>query len=161
MFIEMLVKGVALDPLTSTHLLILKNKECSKSLTISIGIGEANAIISEMSSVVPLRPMTHDLLKDTIEAMGGELVKVSITDFRRSTFYGVLEIELNGKILEIDSRPSDAIALALRANTPILVSEAVLEQSKTPEILEESAESKKWKEYLENLPPSDFGKYSV
>jgi len=161
MFTEMLVKGIALDPLTSTHLVILKNKDESKSLTISIGVNEANAIISEIGSVSPVRPMTHDLLKNVIEFMGGEVKKIFITDLKHSTFYAVIELLKKGEPLEIDSRPSDAIALALRCGTPIMVSEEVLKKSKVVEALDEDGELNKWREFLENLSPSDFGKYTV
>jgi len=161
MFMKMLVRGVALDPLTSEHLIILKNEQESKSLTISIGISEANAIISEMGDIYPPRPIIHDLTKDAISAMGGNLTQVSVTDLKHGTFYAVVELEMDGNKIELDSRPSDAIALALRFDAPIMVSKEVLEKSSIVDVAEESGNSKKWKEFLENLSPVDFGKYTV
>jgi len=107
------------------------------------------------------RPMTHDLLKSVLDGLGVSVRQVIVNDLKDNTFFAVIELNHNGSVINIDSRPSDAIALALRVNAPIFVTEKVVSQAKSVEISEEKEETDKWKEWLENLKPEDFGKYKM
>ncbi len=130
MLYEMKVKGLALDPLTNVPIVILKGVDKTNSLPIWIGIFEANAIMSELENVTSVRPMTHDLIKNVLKEFKAEVVRVIVTDLIDNTFYANIELLFNGATLRIDSRPSDAIALALRVNAPIFASEEVIAKSK-------------------------------
>jgi bifunctional DNase/RNase len=105
--------------------------------------------------------MTHDLLKSILDGLGVTVRQVIVNDLKDNTFFAVIELNHNGNVINIDSRPSDAIALALRVNAPIFVTEKVVSQAKSVEISEEKEETDKWKEWLENLKPEDFGKYKM
>jgi bifunctional DNase/RNase len=105
--------------------------------------------------------MTHDLLKNILEGLGITVQQIIVNDLKENTFYATIELNYNGSVISIDSRPSDAIALALRVNAPIFVSENVVTQAKNIEVSEEKEETDKWKEWLENLKPEDFGKYKM
>jgi bifunctional DNase/RNase len=105
--------------------------------------------------------MTHDLLKSVLDGLGVTVRQVIVNDLKDNTFFAVIELNSNGAVINIDSRPSDAIALALRVNAPIFVAENVVAQAKSVEISEEKEETDKWKEWLENLKPEDFGKYRM
>jgi hypothetical protein len=105
--------------------------------------------------------MTHDLLKSVLDGLGVSVRQVVVNDLKDNTFFAVIELNHNGSVINIDSRPSDAIALALRVNAPIFVTEKVVSQAKSVEISEEKEETDKWKEWLERLKPEDFGKYKM
>jgi len=159
--IQMTVRGIALDPITNMPIIILKDVEERKALPIWVGIFEANAIALELEKVSTPRPMTHDLMRSILDGLGVNVRQVTINDLKDNTFFAVIELSRNGAVINIDSRPSDAIALALRVNAPIFVTEEVLAQAKSVEIAEEKEETDKWKEWLENLKPEDFGKYRM
>lgn len=162
--IEMKVSGIMLDPATQVPIVILRDLEEKESLPIWIGLVEASAIAMEMEKIKIHRPLTHDLLKNVIEELHTLVVKIEITDLRDNTFYALIHLDQGGKIHEVDSRPSDAIALALRTDSPIFVHEKVLEKSRKLDIkeLSFSTDNKdKWAEILENLNPEDFGKYKM
>jgi bifunctional DNase/RNase len=164
MLLQMKVFGLTIDPTTNSPIMILKAKEGEEALPIWIGILEATAIASELENVKFTRPMTHDLLKNVIEAMGANIEKIEVCDLRDNTYYALIHLKIDKKGYTIDARPSDAIALALRAKTPIFVDESVIEKSKKAartEVGVESKEAKKWTEILENLSPEDFGKYKM
>jgi len=161
MLYEMKVKGLALDPLTNIPIVILKGVDDSCSLPIWIGIFEANAIITELEHITPARPMTHDLIRNILEGLGTKVDKVVVTDLIDNTFYAKIELLLGGNRILIDSRPSDAIALALRVQAPIFVDEKVLAKAKKIDLSKESDDLEKWKEWLENSSPEDFGKYKM
>jgi bifunctional DNase/RNase len=161
MLIKMTVRGIALDPITNMPIIILKDVEERKALPIWVGIFEANAIALELEKVTTPRPMTHDLLKSLLDGLGATVQQIVVNDLKDNTFFAVIEVNHNGTIVTIDSRPSDAIALALRVNAPIFVAEQVVAQAKSVEISEEREDSDKWKEWLENLKPEDFGKYRM
>ncbi len=161
MLIRMTVRGIALDPITNMPIIILKDVEERKALPIWVGIFEANAIALELEKVSTPRPMTHDLLRSILEGLGVNVRQVIINDLKDNTFFAVIELSRNGTSINIDSRPSDAIALALRVNAPIFVTEEVVAQAKSVEISEEKEETDKWKEWLEHLKPEDFGKYRM
>ncbi|MFC1853814.1 bifunctional nuclease family protein [candidate division CSSED10-310 bacterium] len=153
---KMVVHGLTLDPLTNMPIVILKDKESQRALPIWIGVFEANAILLELEKIDTPRPMTHDLLKNVIEGFKGKVKRVVVSDLKDSTYYANIEITVNNSNVKIDSRPSDAIALALRTNSPIYVTEKVIASSK---IIDKADDDEKIKEWLEDLKPEDFGKY--
>ena len=166
MLIEMKVFGLAIDPITNTPIVILKDLEEKKVIPIWIGLFEASAIATELEKVSFSRPMTHDLVKKMLDVLGVEVQKVIINDLKDNTFFAVIYLVKNGENITVDSRPSDAIAIALRAGAHILVDEKVIEKSmnmdfgkKTSDLSTYSRE--KLKEFLENLSPEDFGKYKM
>lgn len=162
--LEMKVKGLALDPSTNTPIVILEDLEEERALPIWVGIFEANAIALEMESVPTPRPMTHDLIKNIIEGIQAEVSRIVINDLQDNTFYAVIFLSLNGTEVTIDSRPSDAIALALRVDAPIFVAKKVLDEARSIDLADtEQLEDDKqqWKEWLDNLRPEDFGKYEM
>ena len=161
MLIQMTVRGIALDPITNMPIIILKDVDEHKALPIWVGIFEANAIALELEKVSTPRPMTHDLLKSMLDGLGVTVRQVIVNDLKDNTFFAVIELTRDGSVINIDARPSDAIALALRVNAPIFVTEKVVSQAKNVEISEEKEETDKWREWLENLKPEDFGKYRM
>jgi len=161
MMIKMTVRGIALDPITNMPIIILKDPDERRALPIWVGIFEANAIALELEKVSTPRPMTHDLLKNILEGLGITVKQVIVNDLKENTFYAMIELNHNGGVITIDARPSDAIALALRVNAPIFVTEKVVAQAKNIEVSEEKEETDRWKEWLENLKPEDFGKYKM
>ena len=156
-FIRMTVRGIALDPITNMPIIILKDLEEKKALPIWVGIFEANAIALELEKTSTPRPMTHDLIKNILDGLGIGVRQILVNDLKDNTFYAVIELQHNGGTVNIDSRPSDAIALALRMNAPIFVAEKVVSQARSAEVAEEREENEKWKEWLENIKPEDFG----
>ena len=163
--IEMKVFGLALDEESQVPVLILKDMEEKAVLPIWIGAMEAMAISLALNDVVLPRPMTHDLLLSMIHKLDAQVVAVHVTELSEGTYYADIEVEVEGGIRRIDSRPSDAIALALRAKAPILVAEPVLDQvaseSDTASTVEFSNEdSDKWTELLEKFDPDDI-KYKM
>ena len=161
MLIKMTVRGIALDPITNMPIIILKDPDERRALPIWVGIFEANAIALELEKVSTPRPMTHDLLKNILEGLGITVKQVIVNDLKENTFYAMIELNHNGGVITIDARPSDAIALALRVNAPIFVTEKGVTQAKNIEVSEEKEETDRWKEWLENLKPEDFGKYKM
>ena len=161
MLLEVKIKGVALDPLTNVPIVLLKAVRENQSLPIWIGFFEANAIISHLEQVNYQRPMTHDLLKTVIEALEGKVRRVLITRLQENTFYAVIEILQDGKTMRIDSRPSDAIALALRVNAPFFVEEEVFRKARKIDLSRLSPPKDNWEEWLQKARPDDFGKYRM
>ena len=164
--IQMSVGGLTLDPVTKTPIVILKDTENKLNLPIWIGLLEATAMATEIEGIKMARPMTHDLLKTILSEVGGSVDSVEITELKENTYYASVNITLAGRQVMIDSRPSDAIALALRTKSPIYVAKAVLEASS---VLQQSDEGKepplenvsnvsqeKWAEILEKMGPGDF-----
>ena len=158
MWVEMKVRGLALDPVSSMPIIILRDEEEKRSLPIWVGIFEANAIALELEKVSPPRPMTHDLLKNIVESVEAKVEKIVVNDLRDNTFFALIHLRLGEEEITVDARPSDAIALALRVGAPIFVEEDVVRRAKTVEIApKESDDQEKLKEWLENLKPEDFG----
>ncbi len=157
--VRMTVRGIALDPITNMPIIILKDTDEKKALPIWVGIFEANAIALELEKVSTPRPMTHDLIKNILDGLGINVRQIVVNDLKDNTFFAVIELNDNGNVVNIDSRPSDAIALALRVNAPIFVTEKVVAQAKSTEVPEEKEDNEQWKEWLEHLKPEDFGKY--
>jgi hypothetical protein len=166
MLIEMKVSGLTIDPVTNTPIVILKDVNEKKAIPIWIGLFEASAIATELEKISFSRPMTHDLLNDILKALDIEVIKIEVNDLRNNTFFAMIYLMKDGKHFTIDSRPSDAIALALRAKAPIFVDEKVIEKSRSVDF-EKSAtgvdklNEEKIREFLENLSPEDFGKYKM
>jgi bifunctional DNase/RNase len=161
MLVKMNVKGLTVDPMTNVPIVILSDEENEKALPIWIGIFEASAILSQMEKIDTVRPMTHDLIKNIISQLGSEVVNITVTDLKDNTYYAVIELLINDKKLVVDSRPSDAIAIALRVGAPILVAEEVIEKANTIDTNREKMELDKMKEWLENANPEDFGEYKM
>jgi len=163
----MTISSLNMDPVTNSPIIILKEIEGEQTLPIWIGLLEATAIASEIEGVRFSRPMTHDLLKNFLDKTDIKINKIEISDLRDNTYYAIIRLTNRGKALSIDSRPSDAIALALRTKAPIFVSDEVLKKSKQIEVAEESVPAdkskrgKKWQDILEKLEPEDFGKYKM
>ncbi|HET7874910.1 MAG TPA: bifunctional nuclease family protein [Methylomirabilota bacterium] len=163
MFLEMKVKGLALDPLSNMPMIILRDEEDKRSLPIWVGLFEANAIALELEKISTARPMTHDLIKNILEALDTRVSKVVVNDLRENTFYALIYLQLAGAEITVDSRPSDAIALALRVGAPIYVDEDVVQRAKSVEVTKETEigsgkgdDQAKIKEWLESLKPADF-----
>lgn len=166
MFREMRVSGLTIDPFTNTPIVILKDLEEKNVLPIWIGLLEASAIATELENIQLPRPMTHDLVRNIFDKLKVEVKKVEVVDIRDNTFFATLHLIVARKTIIIDSRPSDAIALALRTKAPIFVDEKVIEKSR--EISLEGLKKEggktavdKWEEILETMTPEDFGKYKM
>src|SRR5689334_3205012 len=131
MLIEMTIKGLMVDPITNTPIVILKDKEGDRVLPIWVGIFEANAIALQIENIATPRPMTHDLLRNIIGDLDGSVDRVVVSDLKDNTFYAIIHLTVRGERVAVDARPSDAIALALRTRSPILVDEQVIDNAKT------------------------------
>ncbi len=158
MFLEMKVSGIALDPFTNTPIVILKDMTGEKVLPIWIGFMEASSIAMELEKTPRARPLTHDLMKTLLETLKFSVIRVDVTDLRNDTFYAEIRLQRGSEEHIVDSRPSDAIAIALRTGSPIFVRDEVLEKSKKLEIDEEKD---KLTDLLEKIPSGDFGKYKM
>jgi uncharacterized protein len=158
--VPMSIKGLMLDPVSNSPIVVLKDEAEKFFLPIWVGIFEANAIALQLENVATPRPMTHDLLKNMIADLDARVARVVINDLRDSTFFAQIRVITGGKTLEIDARPSDAIALALRTEAPIFVAQSVLDQAQTisPDGEDSDEKLKKW---FEQLGPDDLGKYKM
>jgi bifunctional DNase/RNase len=158
--VPMSIKGLMLDPVSNSPIVVLKDEEDRFFLPIWVGIFEANAIALQLENIATPRPMTHDLLRDTIAQLDARVTRIVINDLRDSTFFAQIRIIAGGRTLEVDARPSDAIALALRVEAPIYVAQSVLEQAQTigPDADDQSEKMKKW---FDSLEPDDLGKYKM
>ena len=161
MQIEMSIKGLMVDPITNTPIVILRDKDGQKVLPIWVGIFEANAIALQIENIATPRPMTHDLLRNIIHDLKATVQKIVVCDLQENTFYALIYLTLNGDTVAIDARPSDAIALALRARAPIFVEEKVIDHAKTVDIVPEKGDQERLQKWLESLDPDDMGKYKM
>jgi bifunctional DNase/RNase len=157
--VEMKVWKLALDDRTDTPVVILQELSGSRILPIWIGRGEARAIAMELASQKFQRPLTHDLLKTVIEGLGAKIRKVCIEDLKNNTFYAKIFIEKDDEIVGIDARPSDSIALALRAKSPIFLAEELLREQPDTAEMSEDERAEALRRYLDELNPEDFGKF--
>ncbi len=157
--IPMTIKGLMLDPISNSPIVVLKDEEDSVFLPIWVGIFEANAIALRLEDVDTPRPMTHDLLRNIISDIEGKITRIVINDLVESTFYARIFMTLGSRDFEIDARPSDALALALRTDAPIFVAQTVLDQAQTLSGDEEQDE--KLRKWFEQLKPEDLGKYKM
>ncbi len=158
--VPMSIKGLMLDPVSNSPIVVLKDDDEKFFLPIWVGIFEANAIALQLENITTPRPMTHDLLRNMINELDARVTRVVINDLRDSTFFAQIRLLVGGKTLEVDARPSDAIALALRTEAPIFVAQSVLDQAQTitPEGEDQDERMKKW---FENLSPDEMGKYKM
>ena len=155
MAVEMKVKGLTMDPKSNAFIVLLADLENRHALPIWIGPFEANAIALKLSNTNLQRPQTHDLIRNILEAFDSEILKIEVMDLRDNTYYALIHIIADGRELTIDSRPSDAIAVALAVGAPIYVREKVLYKAKTVE-LDKDMDEDQLKEFLESLNPEDF-----
>ncbi len=161
MQIEMSIKGLMVDPITNTPIVVLRDKEWQKVLPIWVGIFEANAIALQIENISTPRPMTHDLLRNVIHDLKASVQKIVVCDLQENTFYALIYLSLNGDTVAIDARPSDAIALALRTRAPIFVEDTVIDHAKTVDFSTEKADADRLHKWLESLDPDDLGKYKM
>jgi hypothetical protein len=150
-----------MDPATNTPIVILKDAKSDTVLPIWVGIYEANAIALEIEKVSTPRPMTHDLIKNVLTGLDAHVHKVVVTELKEDTFYAVIWMEREGRVISVDSRPSDALALALRVDCPIYVDDEVLKNSKKAQSASDPATSEELRKWLEGLSDEDLGKYRM
>jgi bifunctional DNase/RNase len=161
MLIEMTIKGLMVDPVTNMPIVILKDRVGDRVLPIWVGIFEANAIALQIENIATPRPMTHDLLRNVISDLDGRVDQVVVSDLKDNTFFAIIHLTVKGERVVIDSRPSDAIALALRTRAPILVEETVIDNAKTVDFTSDRADSERLQQWLESLDPDEMGKYKM
>ena len=159
--IRMQIKGLMLDPSSKLPIVILRDDDSRYLLPIWIGVFEANAIALRVEEIETPRPMTHDLLQSALAEVGVEVEKVLISDLQENTFYAMIYLRHDGEELTLDSRPSDAIALALRAEAPIFVLPKVLESAKSLDMAGSLEDDDRLKKWLEEVDPEDLGKYKM
>ena len=161
MLVEMQIKGLMLDPITNVPIVILRDADGQRVLPIFVGPAEANAIALQIENLAPPRPMTHDLLRDVVGALGVTVSRVIISDLKASTYYAYLELKQGSDVILVDARPSDALALAARTRAPIFVRQSVLEQEKSVDVSTDQADQDRLQRWLESLDPDDMGKYKM
>jgi bifunctional DNase/RNase len=155
------VKALIVDPIANMPVVILRDDDEKNLLPIWVGLFEANAIALQMEGVTTPRPMTHDLLKNVIEKIEGDVLRVVINALEENTFYAQIHLRVADKELLVDSRPSDAIALALRTNAPVFVEEEVLEKSRRNDETPDGRSSARLRKWLEEVDPDSLGKYKM
>ena len=161
MQIEMTIKGLMVDPITNTPIVLLRDKDGQRVLPIWVGIFEANAIALQIENVTTPRPMTHDLLKNVIQDLNATVQKVVVSDLQENTFFALIYVSVSGETHAIDARPSDAIALALRARVPIFVEDTVIDNAKPLDISQDKPDTDRLHKWLESLDPDELGKYKM
>jgi len=161
MEVEMKIRGLMMDPVTNMPIVVLKDINGNSILPIWVGIYEANAIALEIEKVSTPRPMTHDLIKLLLLGMSTGIRKVVVNELKDDTFYAVIWLEKDGELISVDSRPSDALALALRLDCPIYVEEQVLKSSKTAATVSDKVNNEELRRWLEGLNDEDLGRYKM
>jgi len=161
MEVEMKIRGLMMDPVSNMPIVILKDVGSDTVLPIWVGVYEANAIALEIEKVTTPRPMTHDLIKNVLTGLEASVHKVVVTELREDTFYAVIWMQKDGHVISIDSRPSDALALALRVDCPIFVDDEVLKNSKQAGALSDRVTSEELRKWLEGLNDEDLGRYKM
>jgi len=161
MEVEMKIRGLMMDPVTNMPIVVLKDGDGSSVLPIWVGIYEANAIALEIEKVSTPRPMTHDLIRNLLLGLEAQVQKVVVNELRDDTFYALIWLERDGQMISIDSRPSDALALALRVDCPIYVEEDVLKSSKVSGATSDKLNNEELKRWLENLNDDEMGRYKM
>jgi hypothetical protein len=161
MEVEMKIRGLMMDPVTNMPIVILRDVEGNSVLPIWVGIYEANAIALEIEKVSTPRPMTHDLIKTLLLGLNTSVRKVVVSELRDDTFFALIWLEKEGQLISVDSRPSDALAIALRLDCPIYVEEAVLKSSKAAAASSDKVQSEELRRWLENLNDDDLGRYKM
>jgi uncharacterized protein len=161
MEVEMKIRGLMPDPVTNSPIVVLKDVQGQAILPIWVGIHEAHAIAIEIEKVEMPRPMTHDLLRNVFLGLEVRVQKIVVNDLRDDTFYAIICVERDGQTMTIDSRPSDALALALRMDCPIFVDEKVLKNAKVSTALTERNTNEQLRNWLESLSDDDLGRYKM
>lgn len=162
MLIEVKIGALIMDPNSNSPIVVLKGVDTDTVLPIWVGAFEANAIALEIEKIVPQRPMTHDLIRNLITELGLKVSRIIISDLRENTFYAVIElVDGDGRLVTLDARPSDAIALALRCNAPIFVEEGVIEAAQNIDLTQGHQDTERFRQWLESLDEGDLGKYEV
>ena len=161
MEIEMKIRGLMMDPMTNMPMVVLKEVSGTSILPIWVGIYEANAIALEIEKVLTPRPMTHDLIKLLLTGLETGVRKVVVSDLKDDTYYAVIWLEKEGELISVDSRPSDALAIALRLDCPIYVDDTVLKTSKAAGTVSEKVNDAEIRRWLENLNDEDLGRYKM
>jgi bifunctional DNase/RNase len=161
MEVEMKIRGLMMDPVTNMPIVILKDAGTDTVLPIWVGVYEANAIALEIEKVSTPRPMTHDLIKNVLTGLEAAVHKVVVTELKDDTFYAVIWLEREGRVISIDSRPSDALALALRVDCPIFVDDEVLKNSKLAANLSAKSTDEELRKMLEGMNDEDLGRYKM
>lgn len=161
MEVEMKIRGLMMDPVTNMPIVVLKDVTSDTVLPIWVGIYEANAIALEIEKVTTPRPMTHDLIKNVLSGLDARVHKVVVNELRDDTFFAIIWLERQGSIISIDSRPSDALALALRVDCPIYVEDEVLKTSKQASAVSDRVSSEELRKWLEGLNDEDLGRYKM
>src|SRR4029078_11979324 len=151
MKIEMTIKGLMVDTITNMPIIILRDKDGQRVLPIWVGIFEDNAIALQIENVTAPRPMTHDLLRNVIHDLRGRIEKIVVSDLKENTFYALIYLSVGGEMMAVDARPSDAIALALRARVPIFVEEKVIDHAKTADLTPDKGETERLQKWLQAL----------
>lgn len=161
MEVEMKIRGLMMDPVTNMPIVILKDLSGNSVLPIWVGVYEANAIALEIEKVATPRPMTHDLIKSLLLGLNTAVNKVVVSELKDETFYAVIWLDRDGDLISVDSRPSDALALALRLDCPIYVEEAVLKSSKQAASVSNKVPDEEVRRWLEGLNDEDLGRYKM
>ncbi len=161
MEVEMKIRGLMMDPVTNMPIVVLKDLNGNTILPIWVGIYEANAIALEIEKVSTPRPMTHDLIKTLLLGLGTGIRKVVVSELKDDTFYAVIWLDKDGDLISVDSRPSDALALALRLDCPIYVDESVLKSSKRSSAAADKVSDEEQRRWLESLDDEDLGRYKM
>ena len=161
MEVEMKIRGLMMDPVTNMPIVVLKDISGSTILPIWVGIYEANAIALEIEKVSTPRPMTHDLIKILLHGLGTGIRKVVVSELKEDTFYAVIWLDKDGDLISVDSRPSDALALALRLDCPIYVDDSVLKSSNRAGAAADKINNEELRKYLESLNDEDLGRYKM
>lgn len=161
MEVEMKIRGLMVDPVTNMPIVVLKDVNGNAILPIWVGVYEANAIALEIEKINTPRPMTHDLIRNLLFGLDTGVKKVVVSDLKDDTFFAVIWLERNGELISVDSRPSDALAIALRLDCPIYVEEMVLKTSKTVAAVAEVGNNEELRRWLENLNDEDLGRYKM
>jgi hypothetical protein len=162
---EMKVAGITVDPFTNTPIVLLKDLDDKDVLPIWIGLLEASSIATALENIDTPRPMTHDLLKNILDNLHVKVLRIEVNDLKDNTYYAMLHLEVNKKKFTVDSRPSDAIAIAIRTGASIFVEESVIQRSAKVDLAQKGdkvvTDTAEWEDILENLSQDDFGKYKM
>jgi uncharacterized protein len=161
MQVEMTIKGLMIDPITNMPIIILRDEEGQRILPIWVGVFEANAIALQIETVQTPRPMTHDLMKNVIDDLAGQVERIVVTELKENTFYALIHIRARERAIAIDARPSDAIALALRTRAPIFVEDAVIQGARSVESDKDTTDVGRLQKWLEGLSDDELGKYKM
>ena len=157
----MAIKGLMVDPITNMPIVVLREVQGQRVLPIWVGVFEANAIALQVENVQTPRPMTHDLLKSVIDRLGAQVERIVVCELKENTFYATLHVRCPKGLVEVDARPSDAIALALRSGAQIFVDDTVIQNARSVEASQETVDVGRLQKWLENLPDDDLGKYKM